>query len=168
MGHSPPKDCRYRQENPSFLSNLRFIMSQDSSVSLVLGYGLDDRGSNPGRGSEFFSSLPRPDRLWNPPSLLSNGYWGFFPRGQSGWGLKLNTNLHLVPRSKNAWSYTSTPHYVFMLWWLIKHRDNFTFTLLEDSLRSSVIFRSGFPTKILDTFLISLNMLYVPHSSSLV
>jgi hypothetical protein len=28
---------------------------------------------------------------------------------------------------KNAWSYTSTPQYVFMAWCLVKHRDNFTF-----------------------------------------
>jgi hypothetical protein len=26
------------------------------------------------------------------------------------------THLHLVPRSKNAWSYTSTPHYALMAW----------------------------------------------------
>jgi len=37
-------------------------------------------------------------------------------------------SFHLVPRSKNAWSYTSTPQYVFMAWCLVKHRDNFTFT----------------------------------------
>jgi hypothetical protein len=28
---------------------------------------------------------------------------------------------------KNAWSYTSTPQYVLMEWYLVKHRD-FTFT----------------------------------------
>jgi hypothetical protein len=27
---------------------------------------------------EFISSPPRPDRLWGPSSLLSNGYWGPF------------------------------------------------------------------------------------------
>jgi hypothetical protein len=36
-------------------------------------------GSNPERGWEFFSTPPRPDRLWDPPSLLSNGYQGLFP-----------------------------------------------------------------------------------------
>jgi hypothetical protein len=29
---------------------------------------------------------------------------------------------------KNAWSYTSTPQYVFMTWCFVKHRDDFTFT----------------------------------------
>jgi hypothetical protein len=29
---------------------------------------------------------------------------------------------------KNAWSYTTTPQYVFMACCLVKHRDNFTFT----------------------------------------
>jgi hypothetical protein len=33
------------------------------SVGIVTGYGLDDRGSIPDRGWEFFSSPPRPDRL---------------------------------------------------------------------------------------------------------
>jgi hypothetical protein len=28
-------------------------------------------GSSPCRGWEFFSSPPRPDRLWGPPSLLN-------------------------------------------------------------------------------------------------
>jgi hypothetical protein len=44
--------------------------------------------------------------------------------------VKLTTHLHLVPRSKNEWSYTSTPQYAFMAWCLVKkHRDNFTFLL---------------------------------------
>jgi hypothetical protein len=30
--------------------------------------------------------------------------------------VKLTTHLHLVPRSKNEWSYTSTPQYVLMAW----------------------------------------------------
>jgi hypothetical protein len=42
--------------------------------------------------------------------------------------VKLTTHLLLVPRSKNGWSYTSTPQYLFMAWCSVKYRDNFTFT----------------------------------------
>jgi hypothetical protein len=38
---------------------------------------------------------------------------------------------HSPPSSdevKYAWSYTSTPQFVFMAWCLVKHRDNFTLT----------------------------------------
>jgi hypothetical protein len=38
---------------------------------------------------------------------------------------------HLVPRSKNEWSYTSTPQYAFMAWCSVKAQDNFTFTFRE-------------------------------------
>jgi hypothetical protein len=45
-------------------------------------------------------------------------------------GMKLSIPL---PRSrvvvKNAWSYTSTPLYVFMRWCLMAHRDSFAFIL---------------------------------------
>jgi len=37
----------------------------------------------------FFSSPPRPDRLWAPPSLLPNWYRGLFPRGWRRLGMKL-------------------------------------------------------------------------------
>jgi len=40
---------------------------------------------------------------------------------------------HLPPSGtevKNAWRYTSTLQYVFMEWCLVKHKENFTFTLI--------------------------------------
>jgi hypothetical protein len=52
--------------------------SRNSTVSIAIGYGLDDRGVGVQFpvGSRIFSSPRRPDRLWGPPSLLSNGYRG--------------------------------------------------------------------------------------------
>jgi hypothetical protein len=47
-------------------------MSQDSSLGIGTDYGL---GSVPYRSKILFYSSQRPDRLWVPPNLLSNGYW---------------------------------------------------------------------------------------------
>jgi hypothetical protein len=58
-------------------------------------------------------------RAFSPPSLLSNGYWGY-----SGQGMKLTTHLDLMQRSRML----ELPPYVIMAWFLIKHRNNFTFT----------------------------------------
>jgi hypothetical protein len=49
--------------------------SLDSAVDIAISYGLDDRGglsSSPGGVKNLFSPR-RPDRLWSPASLLSNG-----------------------------------------------------------------------------------------------
>jgi hypothetical protein len=72
-------------------------------------------GSSPGRGWILFSSPSRPDRLWGPTSLLSNGYQGVKWLGYEA--------DHLSPYSaevKNAWNYTFTPQYAFMAWCSIK------------------------------------------------
>jgi len=59
-----------------------------------LCYGLDDRGSISGRDRDFFfSSPPRPDRLWGPHNLLANANRGLFPRGWGERGVKLTTQL---------------------------------------------------------------------------
>ena len=49
--------------------------ARDSSVGLRLATGWTVRESNPGGGEIF---LTRSDRSWGPPSLLYNGYWGYF------------------------------------------------------------------------------------------
>jgi hypothetical protein len=58
---------------------------QDSSVGIVTGYGLDGRILIPGRGKRFLSTPQCPDRLWGPPSLLSNwaGGGGHFLLGKA-------------------------------------------------------------------------------------
>jgi len=80
----------------------------------------------PGRGWGFFSSPLCPDRLWVPPSLQPNGY-----RRALSLEVKRPDQEadHSPPSSaevKNAWSYKSTPQYVFLTWCLVKNRDKFT------------------------------------------
>jgi hypothetical protein len=52
--------------------------SRDSSVGIATDYGLDDRGIavRVPVWSRIFSSPRRPDRLWGPPTLLSNSSGG--------------------------------------------------------------------------------------------
>jgi hypothetical protein len=83
--------------------------SRDSSLGIALGYGLKDRGSIPGGGWEFFSSPPRPERLWGRPSLLSNGYLGALSLGKKRPGREADHSPPSSAEVKNAWSYTSTP-----------------------------------------------------------
>jgi hypothetical protein len=58
-----------------------------------MGYELDDRVSILERGKRDFSSAWRPERLWDPPSVLFIGY-----RGLSGRIVKLIIHFRLVPR----------------------------------------------------------------------
>jgi hypothetical protein len=80
------------------------------SVSIVSDYALDDRCSIPGRGKGFFFRPLRPDRLWDPPNLLYNGYRESFLGGKARPGRETDHSPHLVPRSRiSSKSYTSSP-----------------------------------------------------------
>jgi hypothetical protein len=61
----------------------------------------------------------QPTIQWVPGDLTRRVKWPWHEGG------------HSPPSSlkfKNAWNYASTPPYVFMVVFLIKYRDNFTFT----------------------------------------
>jgi hypothetical protein len=59
------------------------IIKRDAGFGIVTNYGLDDRGIGVRVpvGSRILNSPISSDRLWGPPSLLSNEYRGLLPRG---------------------------------------------------------------------------------------
>jgi hypothetical protein len=65
----------------------------------------------------------RPPIQWIPGSLSPS-----FKRP----GREADLSLPSSAEVKNAWSYTTTPPYVFMACCLIKHRDNFIFVTVKD------------------------------------
>jgi hypothetical protein len=75
-----------------------FTGSQDSSICVATGYGMDGRGVKVQVPIEaiFPFSPSRPDRFWDPPNLLYNGYRRIFPRGVKLPGREAD---HLLPTS---------------------------------------------------------------------
>jgi len=51
-----------------------------SSVTVVAEVRVGWPGLDTRYGHGFLASSPHPDRFWGPPSFLSNGYRGIFPR----------------------------------------------------------------------------------------
>jgi hypothetical protein len=61
------------------------VMGRESAVGIATADGLDDRRSefDSRRGWKFFSSPPRPDRLWAHPASYPMGTGGSFPGGKA-------------------------------------------------------------------------------------
>jgi hypothetical protein len=72
-------------------------------------------------GSRTFSSPCRPDRLWGPSGLLSNGCPEIFTRGKSNQGVKLTTLSSSTTDIIHLWSVFIISlllvSSVILLWW---------------------------------------------------
>jgi hypothetical protein len=60
---------------------LSSVRRWNDSGGIATGYGLDGRLSISSKGKKSISTPKYPDRLWCPPSLMSNVYRGFLERG---------------------------------------------------------------------------------------
>jgi hypothetical protein len=94
-----------------------------------LGYGLHNWGSIRSRSREVYFSLHHHIQTTSGthPVSYPMGTGGSFPEDKQ-LGHEAAHSRPSSPKIKNVWSYTSTPPYVSMVWSLIKHRDDFTFT----------------------------------------
>jgi hypothetical protein len=98
----------------TFLVVLHILESRDSSVGIALGYGMDGvLGFDSRRGAENFS-------LHHRVQNGSGAHPAYYPMDTRGSfpGVKRPGREAIPP----------LPQYVFMVWCLVKHRDNFTFT----------------------------------------
>jgi hypothetical protein len=92
----------------------------------TVGWTTEESGfySRHGQESFRFCSLQRPDWLWGPPNLLSNGYQETLSQ-EVNWLLCVTHHSHPpLAGFRYAWSYISIPTFVFLAWCLIKHRAN--------------------------------------------
>jgi hypothetical protein len=97
-----------------FLSNYHSY-NFPTTFNMSTGYGLNDRGVGVWVpvGSRIFSSPRRPDRLWGPSTLLSNGYRDLSP-GINWPRHEADPTPPSSAEVKKMWIYTSTPPYAFM------------------------------------------------------
>jgi hypothetical protein len=129
------------------------LRAVDSSVGIALGYRLEVRGSRvrfpAGLGIFLFTTASRtalgptqPPIQWVPGALSL----GVRRPGREA------DHPHLVPRSKNEWSYISIPHYAFMAWssakaqgqiYLYLHSVRLSASVSTFTLSSSVVFWQG-------------------------
>jgi hypothetical protein len=113
-----------RQSQPIIISQSRYApagkslwyslkrRSRGSSVSIVSGYGLDNRAigvRSPAGAKVFSSNLYVQTGSEAHPASCRVDTGGPFPGAKRGRGVTLTTHPHLMPRSRMSRSYTSSP-----------------------------------------------------------
>jgi hypothetical protein len=116
-----------------------------SSVGIVTGYGMDDRGFRfrfpAGAGNFLFTTMSRP--ALGPTQFPIQWVPRALSLGVKRPGCEPD---HSPPHSAevtNAWNCTSAPQYVFMVWCLVKHSENFTFFIKYEDGGSSGLRNGG-------------------------
>jgi hypothetical protein len=110
-------------------SDSTFIYWPGWLSGIALGYELNDWWFEYRQrlGTSLFTTASRP--ALGPTQLPIQWVPGVLSLGVKRPRREADHSLPSSAEVKNAWSYTSTPQYVLMAWCLVKHRDNFTFTL---------------------------------------
>jgi hypothetical protein len=104
-------DYLTKQEN-ILLVVWAYRVEPGSSVSVVSGYGLDDRAikvRSPAGAKDFSSILCIQTGSGAHPASCTMGTGVLSPGVKRGRGVTLTTHPHLVPRSGMSRSYTSSP-----------------------------------------------------------
>jgi hypothetical protein len=85
---------------------------------------MDDRGSIPSRGREVFLRHRVQNGSGTHPTSSQTGTRGSSPKIEQA-GREADHSPPSSTEIKKAWSYTTTPSYIFMALCLVKHRDVF-------------------------------------------
>ena len=106
--HSPDVICQYSiastPTEPSVFTStapeLKPVPSESSKTAQAAGQTTTESWFVSWQDKRLHFSRNRTDRLWGSPSLVFNGFQGFFPLGQCYRTVKLTTHLNPQPRSR--------------------------------------------------------------------
>jgi hypothetical protein len=104
--HSNAKYCTAPTKALTHVITL--LRNQGGSVSPVADYRLDNWSLIPSSSKGFFFWHLHPDQLWKPLNLLSNKYWGSFPRVKVRPGHDADYSPPSNAEVKKEWSFSSS------------------------------------------------------------
>jgi hypothetical protein len=74
------------------------------------GWTEGEEGLTSGKAKRFLSTPQRPDRLWDLPRLISNGFRGLFPGGPKRQSCEADQSLSYNAEVKNGGAVTPLHH----------------------------------------------------------